>query len=141
MRQLQKNVTMWDIFENIYMIFCQQNAVSQQKPHTRLEIINGVLHQKLIFVDSPSDIVVSPTECVIFNDGSKSSGCAREEFKSFVCIFASLHNFSVWIHFIYINDLYKPELKPFELIPGFGKFNFVGAGLLTALRNELPFNY
>ena len=55
-----------------------------QKPHTRLEIVNGILHQKLIFVDSPSDIVVNPTDCVIFNDGSKSAGCAREEFKPYV---------------------------------------------------------
>ena len=65
-----------------YLNFVQGSK--QQKPHTRLELVGGILHQKLIFVESPSDVITNPTDCVIFNDGSKSSGCAREEFKPYV---------------------------------------------------------
>lgn len=71
-------------FDRISYFISAQNLNQQQRPHTRLEIINGILHQKLIFVESPADIIVKPTDCVIFNDGSKSSGCTREEFKPYV---------------------------------------------------------
>ena len=71
---------------NYFDAFSLQNLNQQQRPHTRLEIINGVLHQKLIFVESPTDILVKSTDCVIFNDGSKSSGCTREEFKPYVSV-------------------------------------------------------
>jgi len=51
-----------------------------------LEFVNGVLHQKLVFVTSPNDLPVEAHECVIFNDGSKSSGCNQEEYRSYVSI-------------------------------------------------------
>ena len=55
-----------------------------QRPHTRLEVVDGILHQKFIFVEAVSDISVTDTDCVVFNDGSKTQGCSREEFKPFV---------------------------------------------------------
>lgn len=58
-----------------------------QKPHIKLDFVNGVLHQKLIFVQSPNDLPVEPHECVIFNDGSKSSGCNRPEYHAYVSIY------------------------------------------------------
>ena len=59
-------------------------AIQHHKPHTKLEINKGVLHQKLIFVDAPSDLRVSPTDCVIYNTGERSAGCALDEYKPFV---------------------------------------------------------
>ncbi|XP_064604076.1 tetratricopeptide repeat protein 17-like isoform X2 [Liolophura sinensis] len=54
-----------------------------QKPHIKLDYVNGVLHQKLIFVDSPNDIQVEAHECMIYNDGSRSTGCSQEEFQTY----------------------------------------------------------
>lgn len=60
-----------------------------QKPHIKLDYVNGVLHQKLIFVDSPNDIQVEAHECMIYNDGSRSTGCSQEEFQTYVSISSS----------------------------------------------------
>ncbi|XP_033752791.1 tetratricopeptide repeat protein 17-like [Pecten maximus] len=65
---------------------CSQLRVQEggQKPHIKLDFINGVLHQKLIFVSSPNELHVEPDECVIFNDGSKSSGCNQAEYRAYL---------------------------------------------------------
>ncbi|KAK3103819.1 hypothetical protein FSP39_022148 [Pinctada imbricata] len=65
---------------------CSQLRVQQggQKPHIKLDFVNGVLHQKLIFVQSTSELPIEPHECVIFNDGTKSVGCNRPEYKSYL---------------------------------------------------------
>ena len=64
--------------------FPRQTA-SQYKPHTKLEIVHGVLHQKLLFGDKQDEQqAITQQDCVIFNDGHKSEGCSREEFKPFV---------------------------------------------------------
>ncbi|XP_048779550.1 tetratricopeptide repeat protein 17-like isoform X2 [Ostrea edulis] len=55
-----------------------------QRPHIKLEVENGVLHQKLIFAQSAEELYVEPHECVIFNDGTKSSGCNRPEYKNYL---------------------------------------------------------
>ena len=57
-----------------------------QRPHVKLEYVDGVLHHKLIFINAPSDLHVQPNECVIFNDGSRSLGCSRSEFRTYVSI-------------------------------------------------------
>ena len=54
-----------------------------RRPHIRLEVIEGVLHQRLVF-DNPGDMEIRPEECVLYNDGKKSPGCTREEFKPYV---------------------------------------------------------
>ncbi|XP_067656213.1 tetratricopeptide repeat protein 17-like isoform X4 [Haliotis asinina] len=65
---------------------CNQLRVQQggQKPHIKLEFVDGVLHQKLIFVQAASDLHVEANECVIFNDGSKSSGCNQPEYRAYI---------------------------------------------------------
>ncbi|XP_046360680.2 tetratricopeptide repeat protein 17-like isoform X1 [Haliotis rufescens] len=60
---------------------CMQGG---QKPHIKLEFVDGVLHQKLIFVQAASDLHVEANECVIFNDGSKSSGCNQPEYRAYI---------------------------------------------------------
>ncbi|KAK3594378.1 hypothetical protein CHS0354_032887 [Potamilus streckersoni] len=59
---------------------CMQGG---QNPHIKLTVINGVLHQKLIFSQSPNELTVESHECVIFSDGSKSSGCSRPEYQAY----------------------------------------------------------
>ncbi|XP_041366225.1 tetratricopeptide repeat protein 17-like isoform X2 [Gigantopelta aegis] len=54
-----------------------------QKPHVKLEFVDGVLHQKLIFVQSPGDLHIEDDECVIFNDGTKSEGCNQPEYRAY----------------------------------------------------------
>ena len=66
---------------NILIMLLQTAA--QYKPHTKLEIVNGVLYQKLLFGEREEQ-VITPSDCVIFNDGTKSEGCSQEEFKPFV---------------------------------------------------------
>ncbi|XP_062591170.1 tetratricopeptide repeat protein 17-like [Saccostrea cucullata] len=65
---------------------CRQLKVQHggQRPHIKLEVENGVLHQKLIFAQSVEELYVEPHECVIFNDGMKSSGCSRPEYKNYL---------------------------------------------------------
>ncbi|XP_060074042.1 tetratricopeptide repeat protein 17-like isoform X2 [Ylistrum balloti] len=65
---------------------CSQLRVQEggQKPHIKLDFVNGVLHQKLIFVSSPNELHVEADECVIFNDGSKSSGCNQPEYRAYL---------------------------------------------------------
>ncbi len=55
--------------------------MAAERPHTRLWVSDGVLHQKLLYTDA---LVVNDADCVIFNDGQRTSGCARDEFKAFV---------------------------------------------------------
>ena len=62
-------------------VWFQQNG---QMPHIKLDYVNGDIHQKLIFAQSPNEITVEAHECVIFNDGSKSSGCSRQEYRAYV---------------------------------------------------------
>ncbi|KAL8577739.1 hypothetical protein ACOMHN_065556 [Nucella lapillus] len=57
-----------------------------QRPHVKLEYVDGVLHHKLIFIHTPGDLHVQPSDCVIFNDGSRSLGCSRSEFRTYVSI-------------------------------------------------------
>lgn len=55
-----------------------------QRYHIKLEIENGILHQKLIFSQSIEEMYVELHECVIFNDGTKSPGCSRPEYKNYL---------------------------------------------------------
>ncbi|XP_070200043.1 tetratricopeptide repeat protein 17-like isoform X3 [Littorina saxatilis] len=55
-----------------------------QRPHVKLEYVDGVLHHKLIFINAQADLHVQPSECVIFNDGSRSLGCSRSEFRTYL---------------------------------------------------------
>nr|XP_022314692.1 tetratricopeptide repeat protein 17-like isoform X1 [Crassostrea virginica] len=55
-----------------------------QRYHIKLEVENGILHQKLIFSQSIEEMYVEPHECVIFNDGTKSPGCSRPEYKNYL---------------------------------------------------------
>lgn len=57
-----------------------------QRYHIKLEIENGILHQKLIFSQSIEEMYVELHECVIFNDGTKSPGCSRPEYKNYVSV-------------------------------------------------------
>jgi hypothetical protein len=50
----------------------------------RLEVINGMLHQQLIFINPPTDLDVAPHECIVFNTGQRTAGCERDEFREFV---------------------------------------------------------
>ncbi|GFO31147.1 tetratricopeptide repeat protein 17 [Plakobranchus ocellatus] len=55
-----------------------------QRPHTKLEYVDGTIRPHLIFLQvSPSEMQVDAEDCVIFNDGSKSAGCSREEFRTY----------------------------------------------------------
>ncbi|XP_059157800.1 tetratricopeptide repeat protein 17-like isoform X2 [Physella acuta] len=55
-----------------------------QKPHTKLEYVEGVLKHQFIFLQvSPSEMQIDADDCVIFNDGTKSVGCNREEFRTY----------------------------------------------------------
>ena len=58
-------------------------TAGEYKPHTKLEIVNGVLYQKLLFGEREEQ-EITQRDCVIFNDGQKSEGCSQEEFKPFV---------------------------------------------------------
>ncbi|KAK7486422.1 hypothetical protein BaRGS_00022346, partial [Batillaria attramentaria] len=60
---------------------CMQGG---QRPHVKLEYVDGVLHHKLIFLNAPGELHVEPHECVIFNDGSRSLGCSRSEFRTYL---------------------------------------------------------
>lgn len=71
---------------------CSKVKVQQTPPHIKLEFINGQLFQKLIFAQSPNELTVRPEECVIFNDGTKSDGCSRPEFRAYVKQFDDLNN-------------------------------------------------
>ncbi|XP_053384178.1 tetratricopeptide repeat protein 17-like isoform X3 [Mercenaria mercenaria] len=62
---------------------CSKVKVQQTPPHIKLEFINGQLFQKLIFAQSPNELTVRAEECVIFNDGTKSEGCSRPEFRAY----------------------------------------------------------
>lgn len=64
-----------------------------QRYHIKLEVENGILHQKLIFSQSIEELYVELHECVIFNDGTKSPGCSRPEYKNYVsaCFFPLGH--------------------------------------------------
>ncbi|KAK0055172.1 tetratricopeptide repeat protein 17 [Biomphalaria pfeifferi] len=56
-----------------------------QRPHTKLEYVEGVLKHQLIFLQvSPSEMQIDAEDCVIFNDGTKSAGCSREEFRTYI---------------------------------------------------------
>uniref|UniRef100_A0A2C9KLB1 Tetratricopeptide repeat protein 17 n=1 Tax=Biomphalaria glabrata TaxID=6526 RepID=A0A2C9KLB1_BIOGL len=58
-----------------------------QRPHTKLEYVEGVLKHQLIFLQvSPSEMQIDVEDCVIFNDGTKSAGCSREEFRTYVSV-------------------------------------------------------
>ncbi|XP_012940375.1 tetratricopeptide repeat protein 17 [Aplysia californica] len=66
---------------------CSHLRVQQggQRPHTKLEYVEGVLKHKLIFLQvSPSELQVEADDCIIFNDGTKSAGCNREEFRTYI---------------------------------------------------------
>ncbi|XP_025087686.1 tetratricopeptide repeat protein 17-like isoform X2 [Pomacea canaliculata] len=64
----------------LHATHCMQGG---QKPHVKLEYVEGVLHRKLIFLNAPGDLHVEPHECVIFNDGARSLGCSRSEFRTY----------------------------------------------------------
>lgn len=66
---------------------CSHLRVQQgnQRPHTKLELVDGTIRPQLIFLQvSPSEMQVDPEDCIIFNDGSKSAGCSREEFRTYM---------------------------------------------------------
>lgn len=63
----------------VYLRIDIQTA-QHHKPHMRLEVIDGILHHRLIFTETP----VNPSDCVIYNDGHYSSGCNRDDLKAFV---------------------------------------------------------
>ncbi|CAH1785951.1 unnamed protein product [Owenia fusiformis] len=51
-----------------------------QRPHIKLEYHEGLIHQKLVFT-SKDDIIVMDDDCVIFNDGTKTTGCEKKEYQ------------------------------------------------------------
>ncbi|BFZ05335.1 hypothetical protein BsWGS_08373 [Bradybaena similaris] len=66
---------------------CSHLRVQQgtQKPHTKLEFVEGVLKHQLIFLQlAPSEMQIDADDCIIFNDGTKSAGCSREEFRTYI---------------------------------------------------------
>ncbi|VDI16436.1 Hypothetical predicted protein, partial [Mytilus galloprovincialis] len=65
---------------------CSQLRVQQgnQRPHIKLEFIDGVLHQKFIFMQTKDEVNVDFDVCVIFNDGTKTPGCDKPEFKTYL---------------------------------------------------------
>uniref|UniRef100_A0A0B7BGE5 Tetratricopeptide repeat protein 17 n=1 Tax=Arion vulgaris TaxID=1028688 RepID=A0A0B7BGE5_9EUPU len=72
---------------------CEGDACSHlrvqgtQRPHTKLEYVEGVLKHQLIFLQvAPSEMQIDADDCIIFNDGTKSAGCNREEFRTYVSV-------------------------------------------------------
>ena len=55
-----------------------------QKTHTRLDIVDGMLQQKLIFIEDSDEMKHNTVDCIIYNDGSKSDGCTSEQFELYV---------------------------------------------------------
>lgn len=56
--------------------------MKKRRPHIKLEFSSGIIQRKL-FTDEGS-LQISPDDCVIFNDGSKSEGCNLDHFKYYV---------------------------------------------------------
>lgn len=79
------HLTFLDLFYCFFFAWALQQQ-GGQKPHVKLEYVEGVLHRKLIFLNAPGDLHVEPHECVIFNDGARSLGCSRSEFRTYVSI-------------------------------------------------------
>ncbi|XP_052798048.1 tetratricopeptide repeat protein 17-like isoform X3 [Mya arenaria] len=61
-----------------------QSQSNGQPPHIKLELVKGQMFQKFIFAESPDELTVRPEDCVIFNDGTKTEGCSRPEFKAYI---------------------------------------------------------
>ncbi|ESO91575.1 hypothetical protein LOTGIDRAFT_163300 [Lottia gigantea] len=78
-----------------------QCMTEQKKPHIKLEFIDGVLHQKLIFVQDANDIHVEDNECIIFNDGIKSPGCDQAQYRSYS---EELARSNINVEFRYVGD-------------------------------------
>ncbi|XP_076450500.1 tetratricopeptide repeat protein 17-like isoform X3 [Babylonia areolata] len=76
-----------------------------QRPHVKLEYVDGVLHHKLIFINSPGDLHVQPNECVIFNDGSRSLGCSRSEFRTYLDDYEEMEKDMAAIHSLLSQEL------------------------------------
>lgn len=86
---------------------CSQLRVQQgnQRPHIKLEFVDGVLHQKFIFMQPQSEIEVEDDACVIFNDGTKSSGCEKPEFRTYMDDFAKNRESLENIEFVLMQHL------------------------------------
>lgn len=95
---------------------CTKAKVQQTPPHIKLEFINGQLFQKLIFAQSPNELTVRPEECVIFNDGTKSDGCSRPEFRAYVKQFHDLNNNPEAVT-LFING-HVTKILPIQMKPG-----------------------
>lgn len=65
-------------------MFCHINLQTSQhhNSHMRLEVIDGVLHHRMVFTRMP----VGPSDCVIYSDGHYSSGCKHGDLKAFVSV-------------------------------------------------------
>ncbi|KAL5007156.1 hypothetical protein ScPMuIL_015962 [Solemya velum] len=100
---------------------CSKVHVQQggQKPHIKLDFVNGVLHQKFIFVQSSTELPVEPHECVIFNDGSKSSGCSRPEFRAYEETFQNIASVEFIVEDSEFDDCKQPGggIKQSSLTP------------------------
>ncbi|CAD5117844.1 DgyrCDS6590 [Dimorphilus gyrociliatus] len=63
---------------------CNEIISGKRRPHIKLELSSGIIHRKLFIGEG--NLQISPNDCVIFNDGSKSEGCNLDHFKYYVSI-------------------------------------------------------
>ncbi|XP_071122223.1 tetratricopeptide repeat protein 17-like isoform X6 [Mytilus edulis] len=77
-------VTPPKLFIRPVSLHTSQCMQGNQRPHIKLEFIDGVLHQKFIFMQTKDEVNVDFDVCVIFNDGTKTPGCDKPEFKTYL---------------------------------------------------------
>ena len=76
--------------------------VQDRRRHTKLELVDGVIRQKIIFEDSDGNVDFEEDDCVIFASGQRSRGCQNDKYKHFVStsvLYLTLHVCTCFLHF------------------------------------------
>ena len=58
-------------------------VTQEDSPHTKLEIIDDVIHQHLVYGEK-EDLEYGPDDCIVFSYGERTPGCAHEKYRPFV---------------------------------------------------------
>ncbi|CAL1533702.1 unnamed protein product [Lymnaea stagnalis] len=118
-----------------------------QRPHTKLEYVEGVLKHQLIFLQvSPSEMQIDADDCVIFNDGTKSVGCNREEFRTYIeelqneimSLEDTTFDSHLMIGYPIEVDVYKHDMADFGIFGDFKKNKIEKATMRANLEVEAP---
>ena len=75
--------------------------VQDRRRHTKLELVDGVIRQKIIFEDSDGNVDFEEDDCVIFASGQRSRGCQNDKYKHFVStsvLYLTLHVCTLYLN-------------------------------------------